>query len=228
MNKIANRLAFETRKQNKLYSTLTYENLQHIIEEKGFQVVPYKKYNNSKDISACIAKLNLENEIQQHDSFLYLNNNLKLVFINSDLPTKDKCILLCHELGHIVDPALLTSALSHSTIQREEFANQFSFYLQNPSYFVRLLSFFSLKPVTITILTIFLFLVVGFGLHITHTYLHIPTLQIETTEYYVTPSGDKYHNHFCVIVKNRNNVSAYPLNELIENGYEPCRLCIGE
>ena len=147
MNKAAKHLAHKTLIHNKLYAALTYQDLQQIIEDKGFQIVSYKKYNNSEEIDECITRLCLQDRIQQHDSFIYLHNNLKFVFINSDLSIQDNCVLLCHELGHIVDPHMLSSDLSYSKIQSEEFANEFSYHLQNPGFFVKSRSLLSLKSV---------------------------------------------------------------------------------
>lgn len=232
MNKIAKRLARKILTHNKLYTTPTCQELQKIIEENGFVIVPYKKYNNSDEISECINKLNLQNKIQQHDSFIYVNNNLKLVFINSDLSTQDKCSLLFHELGHIVDPNLLSSDLSYSKIQREEFANTFSYHIQHPGTSVKLLSLLSLKSVIITTLAILAFLICGIGLYHNHIHSEIPTATVEISEetpmYFVTSSGEKYHKDFCIIVKYRNNICAHPLDELKNKGYKPCLLCIGE
>lgn len=232
MNKAAKHLAHKTLLDNKRYSALTYQDLQEFIEEKGFQIVPYKKYNNSSEIDECITRLCLQDKIQQHDSFIYLHNNLKLVFINDDLSTQDKRALLCHELGHIVDIHFLSDDLSYSKIQSEEFANEFSYHLQNPGFFVKLLSLLSLKSVIITLLTISVFFIGGIGLYQAYNHSHTPTTSAEMsdskTEYFVTSSGKKYHKGFCIIVKYRNNVTAYSLEELINNGYEPCQLCIGE
>lgn len=109
--------------QNKLYSLTDYNELQRIIESNQFTIIEYKKHSNSEPVSELIKRLGGETETQQSDSFLYMNNNLKFIFINADISNEDKCSLLRHELGHICDPDLKNSNLQNSRIKREEFAN---------------------------------------------------------------------------------------------------------
>lgn len=57
-----------------------------------------------------------------------------------------------------------------------------------------------------------------------------PTAQDQQDQsdiFYITTSGNKYHNEWCPIIQNKTNVY-YGTKEDLENmGYEPCSLCCG-
>lgn len=42
---------------------------------------------------------------------------------------------------------------------------------------------------------------------------------------YVTQSGEKYHNEWCRYVHNPSIEFAMPLEQAVEEGYEPCSVC---
>ena len=125
-------IALKTLIKNKNYFSNSYVDLQRIIESNQFTIIEYKKHANSEAVFELIKRLGVENEIEQNDSFLYIKNNLKFLFINVDIPDEDKCSLLRHELGHICDPDLKNRNVHYSKIKKEEFANEFSYYIKNP------------------------------------------------------------------------------------------------
>ncbi len=229
MNKTAKQLAYKTLQKYKLRNSRNFNDITNIIEKQGFIVIPFKKCNNAEDVSACVEKLHLEEIIKNKDSFIYLSNNLKLVFINSDLSDEDKYILLCHELGHILDPSLQNSNFTRFKIQNEEFANEFSYHLQNPSLLIRLKSSKFFKPVLISLFSICLLIVCSIWLiNVSKNFFVVNSTNITET-YYVTSSGKRYHRDFCIIVKNRTSITEYKtLEDVKSNGYTPCLLCIGE
>ena len=111
-------IAFKTLIKHKLYLLNNYADLRCIIESNQFTIIEYKKHTNSQPVSELIKRLKIENQIEQNDSFLYINNNLKFVFINADISDEDKCSLLRHEFGHICDPDLKNSNPQNSRIKR--------------------------------------------------------------------------------------------------------------
>ena len=82
-------IAFKTLIKHKHYLLNNYTDLKHIIESNQFTIIEYKKHSNSEPVSELIKRLGVENETQQSDSFLYINNNLKFVFINTDISNQD-------------------------------------------------------------------------------------------------------------------------------------------
>jgi len=235
MNDSAKHIAYKILVKNKLCSSPTYEELQRIIESKQFTVIPYKKHGNSRYVAELIKKLEIENEIESNDSFFYLNNNLKFVFINSDISHEDKCALLRHELGHISNPNLMVNEVNCSRIKQEEFANDFAYNIKNPNRYIYLLSLLSKKPILIACIFALVILIIGiFCLSNHYTNKTISNISNSISPntytdnlYYVTSGGKKYHRNFCIIVKNRINIQEHTLSDAKSKGYKPCSLCIG-
>lgn len=229
MNKIAKQLAYKTFRQYKLRNSRNYNDITAVIEKQGFILIPFKKYNNTKEVAECIEKLHLEDKIQKKNAFIYLSNNIKLVFVNSDLSDEDKYILLSHELGHILDPSLQNSNFSYFKIQNEEFANEFSYHLQNPSIWIRLKFSRFFKPLSATIFIICLLIVGGIVVTNIANNLSVSSPISSAQKCYVTPNGKKYHRDFCIVIKNRKNIKTYKTSEdAKDEGYDPCLLCIGD
>ena len=229
-------IAYKTLIQNRIYSFPLCDELKRIIEFNQFTVIEYKKHFNSEYVSELIKKLKIEDEINSNDSFLYIKNNLRFVFINSDISDDDKCSLLLHELGHILDPLLESRQLNNSKIKKEEFANEFSHYMKHPILRVKLFVFILKKlkliigVVTLFLLFLLLLFMVKFQLVSPSSSTSSNSLnhEISNSDYYVTSSGKKYHEKFCLVVKYRNNLTKYTLDEARKDGYKPCLICIGE
>ena len=235
-NNSAKHRALKILLQNKLYSLNDCDALQQIIESTYFTMIEYKKHTNSAYVSELIKKLNLENEIEIHDSFLYLKKNLKFLFINSDLPKEDKCSLLRHELGHILDPDLRNGDISYSKIKKEEFANEFSLYVKNPGICFKVYVFM-VKQWRLLLCTLILmacifgsaFLFRPLGMQPTKPVsTNITSQENSDNTYYVTSSGKKYHRKSYITVKYRTNLTGYSINDAISNGYKPCLICLPE
>lgn len=126
----------------KLSSAPTLGILKQIVEDSGFKLIEYNKYNNNKEVATLISHLHIEDRISSENSFLYINGKIKFIFLNSDLKESDKIIVLCHEIGHIFDIHISDSDYSYSSVEREDFANEFSHYLRHPSLLTKLISFF--------------------------------------------------------------------------------------
>ncbi len=206
--------------------------LQKLITSNGFTIIPYNKYSNTNDTNDLIEKLNIENMIATKDSFMYLSENIRLVFINADLSIPDKEILLRHELGHICDPNINLPDHLYSKIKREDFANEFSHYLEHPTFIIKIISTF-LKYKLFIILGALLVIISAFGIYFEHNNKpSIPSSAnnaiIESDIYYVTPTGSRYHRDCCKHIKYRNNALQVSLNDAEKDGYSPCLDCIGE
>ena len=232
-NNLAKEKAIKLLIQNKLYSLTDYGDLKHIIESNQFSIIEYKKHSNSESVSELIKRLRIENEIQQNDSFLYINNNLKFVFINADVSHKDKCSLLRHELGHIYDPDLKSNDINYSKIKKEEFANEFSFYIKNPTIGFKLKVLVLKKWRLLVSIIMLIACVLGLSFMINSIIIK-PTKSVTTdapisensnSTYYVTSSGKKYHREHCIIIKYKNNLTKIKLNDAINDGYDPCMIC---
>lgn len=226
------KLSQKLMRKNRLTSTPSIKTLKELIQSNGFTIIEYNKYNNDPEVNELIQTLKIENQIATENSFVYVNGNIKFVFINSDLKPSEKITLLCHELGHICDKRLDAPNHMYSKIEREAFANEFAHHLEHPSLLTKIVSTF-LKRKFVCILVSLLLLLAPGGIYIannpqvkavfgTHesTYL--------TQPYYVTTTGIRYHKDFCKHVKYKTNTTQMAIDEAISKGYTPCLDCIGE
>ena len=236
INNLAKEKALKILIQNKLYSLIDYNDLQRIIESNQFTIIEYKKHSNSEPVSGLIKRLKVENETQQNDSFLYINNNLKFLFINGNVSPEDKCALLRHELGHICDPDLKNSNPQDSRIKREEFANEFSCYTKNPDILLKIYVFLIKKWKLLVAMMSLIACLLGVAF-IINTLIIPPTKPVtgdvstyvnSDNTYYVTSAGKKYHLKHCIIIKYKNNLTEIKLNDAVNKGYKPCLICIPE
>ena len=235
-NNSAKHTALKILVKNKLFSLNTFNNLKHIIESNQFTIIEYKKYGNSEPVSELIKKLRLENEIRQNDSFLYINNNLRIVFINEKLSDEDKCSLLRHELGHICDPDIKNNNRQNYRISREEFANEFSCYIKNPGIIFKSYLFIIKKRKLLAGLIALIACVLGLSVMIKSLITQpikpvtgeVSSYTISDNTCYVTSSGKKFHRKNCIVVKYKNNLTQIKLKDAINSGYKPCMICSPE
>lgn len=226
--------AYNLLKKRKIYKKLTLDDLYKIIEDTGFSIIEYKKYNYSKELRLIINKLDIEKEIQEKNAFYYKRDNLKFIFINEDVPDEDRYILLSHEIAHIFDERIAEPEDVYTNIQIENYANEFSHYLNNPSFFIKAFSFLLKKPLLyilalVVAITSFTGVIAFNSNHALNqksvTVVNLNNLS--TNMYYVTSTGTKYHKSFCKHVKYKTNIQEFSLNEAISEGYLPCLDCIG-
>ena len=226
-------IAFKTLIKHKHYLLNNYTDLKHIIESNQFTIIEYRKHTNSEPVTELIKKLRVEKETQQSDSFLYINNNLKFVFINTDISNQDKCALLRHELGHICDPDLKNSNLQNSRFKREEFANEFSWYTKNPGIRLKIYVFLIKKWKLLVAMMVLIACVLGLSV-VNKSLITQPAKPVtgdvstyvnSDNTYYVTSAGKKYHLKHCIIIKYKNNLTEIKLNDAIKKGYKPCMIC---
>ncbi len=233
---LAKKTAHKILLKNKLYSLNNYDDLLQIIEAYHFTLIKYKKHNNSLYVSELVEKLGVKKEARFRDSFLYVSDNFKFLFLNEDVSYEDKCSLLRHELGHICDPEFKSNNLNCSKVKREEFANNFSCYAKNPGAFFKFYIFIARKWKAIVGIAVLLACVFGL-LFVLRPETEQPAQSAASSEnvyeisadaYYTTQSGKRYHKRTCFIVKNRTNLTEYTKDEAVKAGYTPCLICLPE
>ena len=224
-------IAHKTLIKHKQYLFNNYNDLKRIIETYQFTIIEFKKHTNSEPVSELIKRLMLETLVEQNDSFIYVKNNLKFVFLNKDIPEEDKCSLLRHELGHICDPQLRRN-MQDGTIKKEEFANEFSFYAKNPGIFFKIYVFiikkWKLLASIFSLIACILCLSFMLNFFTNRTNLltrNASSYEISNDSFYVTSAGKKYHREYCITIKYKNNLRKLTLNELTDYGYKPCLVC---
>ena len=226
------KLSQKLMRKNRLSSTPSLKTLEELIQSNGFTIIEYNKYNNAQEVNELIQTLGIEDRISTENSFVYVDGNIKFVFINSNLKSSEKITLLCHELGHICDKRLDAPNHIYSKIEREAFANEFAHYLEHPSLLTKIVSRFFRRKLVYILVFVLLLLATG-GIYITSNTqvksvfsAHEPTSL--TQSYYVTTTGIRYHEHFCKHVKYKTNTTQMTIDDAISQGYTPCLDCIGE
>lgn len=226
------KLSQKLMRKNRLSATPSLKTLEELIQGNGFTIIEYNKYNNTAEVNELIQTLKIENKTATENSFVYVDGNIKFVFINSDLKPSEKITLLCHELGHICDKRLDAPNHIYSKIEREAFANEFAHYLEHPSVLTKIISTFLRRKIACILIFVLLFLV-GSGIYITNNpqvkAVFMPHDSTFLTQpYYVTTTGIRYHKDFCKHVKYKTNTTQMTIDEAISQGYTPCLDCIGE
>ena len=80
----------------------TLENVIYIIEEHGYELLEYSRYDTDSAIYQVIERLNLMPYALSGKAFAYRHNETKVVFVCEEMSASEKLYALAHELGHIV------------------------------------------------------------------------------------------------------------------------------
>lgn len=227
------KLSQKLMRKNRLSSAPSLKTLENLIQNSGFTIIEFNKYNNTPEVNEIIQTLGIEDRILSENSFVYIDRNIEFVFINADLKTSEKTILLCHELGHICDKRINEPRHIYSHIEREHFANEFAHYMEYPSFLTKIVSTFLRRKLICTLILVLLFLAIG-GICVKYNPMQTGDVfsSHQSAEpnrlYYVTDSGKRYHKDFCKHIKYKTNKIQVTLNEAVSRNYTPCLDCIGE
>lgn len=182
-----------------------------IILDHGFEIIDYDP--SSQSIQQLTQTLSLSTQILDQNAFLYINHNVKLLFIRDSLDAEEKRIAAAHELGHIA------CAHSGSTIREEYEANEFVHYFLRPHAYIRLLNTIrKRKLVSAGILVLIVCLYLGLNAIISNRY----------SDFYVSQNGTKYHLRNCAIIHDKNGLRRLTKDEVSSEIYEPCHVCLSD
>ena len=115
-----------------------------------------------------------------------------------------------------------TSPIIGRDVQDEYEANEFAHYLLNPSTSAKAKNSLRQhrKAACISVVVLVLLASLFTGLCYTNkekTYYG---------EYYITATGNKYHERDCIFVKDKTNVHRMTVEEYESGDYEPCKVCL--
>ena len=214
---------------------VTREALLQNCHERGYDVI----YYDPKEGHSIISHLGIGEFAEQAKAFVV--PSAKIIFVRKGYDGKTEAYLLAHELGHIILKHNVQPG-EDNTIQERE-ANQFAEILLKPNRFLMLAHKYN-RIAILLLLAIAVSMVVGVyigGLRSTDTQTPPVTMPSSTeTEINsnaddtdvemvcVTTSGDKYHLPDCQYVRDKTNITTLTLDEAINMGYEPCKVCIGD
>ena len=152
-----------------------------------------------------------------------MNKNIKLIFINEKMDAEDKLYALAHELGHI-RCGHLKNGVHQTSVQEEVAANEFAHYLLHPPVSYKLKKWSSVHKSPIIVSLVIIMIAV-----IAMVIIHQVTLENSYYgEYYVTASGERYHEKDCITIKDKDNVRRLTQEDIDSGKYTPCQICLPE
>jgi len=221
MSKVIKKTVNQFIKQHHI-TTVNYSKLKTVVKDIGFTVIEFNNIFNDKDVETIIQNLGLDEAILRSRGFTYADKNYRLLFINEDLSDDEKTYVLSHELGHIVCEHYTTSPIIGRDVKEEYDANEFSHYLLKQNFFrkLRIAIVNQKKAVSAVCLVFIVALAVAIGGHI------INKKQSYYGDFYITTTGNKYHQGECIHVKNNNNIKRLTKEQFESGEYEPCSTCL--
>lgn len=205
-------------------SSPSLDSLVFLVKRLGYEIVEYSKTNRDASTESLIQELNLQTFANVGKAFIYRNGEIKLLFICDTLSNDEKQYAIAHELGHVVLGHLKEGASFSASMEEEYEANEFAHYLLRPRFGVKC------RVWVRTHRLIFSCILVVLAASIIVA-LIAKRKSLERTyygEYYVTESGEKYHEKDCSVIKGKSNLHRLTIEEYESGKYEPCQVCIGD
>lgn len=203
-------------------SKVTTEDLRRIITGQGYTIVEFNNVVNDPQVAMLINALGLQEMIGKSRGFTYADRQSRIVFVHEDLSEKEKLLVLAHEEGHIYcDHFSAAPVLGRDVVQEHE-ANEFTHYILHRNVFGRIGGFVKENKKLCRNIAI----VLAAALIITAAVLFIQKQRSYYGDFYVTSTGNRYHEKECIFVKNKSNVHRLTIEEFEEGGYTPCNTCL--
>lgn len=209
------------RSQFKL-SDVTLESLKSVIQQQGYTIIEFNNIANGENVSALLSALGLQPLAERSKGFTYADSKYRLVFLHEALSDREKLMVLSHEEGHIYCGHLASSPVLGRDVVEEHEANEFSHYLlrrsawQTLGYMLK-----ARRKASLAIIAAVALILVGcfavYKAHCENTYFG---------EYYITSTGNKYHDKACGYVKGKDSVSRLTVEQYESGEYEPCGKCL--
>lgn len=201
---------------------ITLEGLKRVITGQGYTIVEFNHIFNDEAVTALIEALDLDEMVAKAKGFTYADRQRRLVFLHEDLSEKEKLLVLAHEEGHIYCDHFSSVPVIGRDVVEEHEANEFTHYILNRGISGRIGGFIKARKKLFCMIAIVI-AVAAMGL------LALKATQKERSyygEYYLTSSGNKYHEKDCIFVKNKTNVHRMTVDEYESGEYEPCGICL--
>ena len=203
-------------------TNVTYQKLKAAAVDIGYTLIEFNAIFNDADVEAVIKNLRIDESLLRARGFTYADANYRLIFLNEDLTEKEKLIVLAHEIGHVLCNHTSTHPVIGRDVKEEYEANEFAHYLLNPGIWMKCKRFLKrhTKAVVISLIALVV-LVVG-----TAGGLHMKKEASYHGDYYVTPTGAKYHKRECMYIKDKTSVTRLTEEEYATGKYKACDACL--
>lgn len=238
--------------------TVDYKGIRNALEKSGYSLIEFNNVYNDKNVASLIDALNLTEYVRTTKCFTYADTNYRLIFVHEDLSESEKLLVLSHEAAHVALGHMSSRPIIGNAIREEYEANEFSHYLLNRSIGDKLYDHKKLIILFVAaalIAAAVLFALLGGDADsadnsdkkdtsVTETDIDDKetgdTVNSDTGEdpdseaveyyknYYITPTGLKYHKEECKRIKDKMNKSRMTLDDYESGRYEPCDICLPE
>lgn len=221
MHNLVKKRAHDFCKKYKLQEP-TYKVMSDIAQMIGFTVIEFNYIYNDEPVAILIEKLNLSEDIIRTKGFTYADSHHRLIFINEDLSDEEKLMVMTHEMGHIVCGHFSHSNIIGLDVQEEHEANEFTHYVLKPRLVEKASRYVNAhRLVAAIVAAVIIILLLGSVI-----FYNMQKEKRYYGEYYITESGQKYHEEGCIFVKDKDNVHRMTTDEYESGDYEPCQICL--
>ena len=201
---------------------LTLEDLCRIIKLQGYTIVEYNQIFNDENVAKLIDALGVQEAVDKSRGFTYADNQRRLVFLHEDLSDAEKLLVLAHEEGHIYCGHLSSAPIIGKDVVEEHEAGEFTHYILNRSIAERIGGFVKKNKKICGVVAIILAVIIVASL----IFGFVKDQQSYYGEYYITASGNKYHEEMCIFVKDKTNTHRMTIEEYESGDYQPCGICL--
>ncbi len=200
----------------------TLDDIKSIIESQGYSIVEYNSVSNIEAVQIIIDELNVQKYIIQSKAFTYVSDKHRIVFVNESLSDNEKMIVLTHEEGHIYCEHFGHGNIIGLDVIEENEANEFSHYILNPTVKQSVMQ--SVKKHKKLVIAIILVLIIA---SINGAAFTIKSNNAKYyNNYYITATGEKYHEKDCIFIKDKSNTRMITQEEYESGEYKPCGICL--
>lgn len=203
-------------------SAVTLENLKSVIQKQGYTIIEFNNIANGENVSALLTALDLQSLATQSTGFTYADLQRQLVFVREGLSEDEKLMVLAHEEGHIYCNHLASTPILGCDVIEEHEANEFAHYLLHRSVRQKvgcMVKEHKKASIAVALIIVLMVLgsIVGYKMYCENTYYK---------EYYITSTGNNYHEKSCGYVKGKDNIERLTIEQYESGEYEPCGVCL--
>lgn len=203
---------------------VTLESLYMVIRKQGYTIIEFNHISNNDNVTALLSALDLQELSRRAKGFTYADSQHRLVFIHEALSDDEKLMVLTHEEGHIYCNHFGSTPVLGRDVVEEHEANEFAHYLLHQSVWQKIRGVVKEHKKASIAAALAIALIAGscvicYKMHCENTYYG---------EYYITSTGNKYHDKDCGYVKGKDSTERLTIEQYESGEYEPCEKCIGK
>jgi len=201
----------------KLKYDITFDSIAVALKDISYSVILW----NTDKGDELLRKYNLTSTAKEKKAFTYSSETVKIVFVDSTLPSDSKILCLLHEAGHVLQHfPLKNKSAEYMEIEADTFAYTVLNTKKPQSRYI-IIALAVLLSVASCAFTWAVF-VINSTEHEGNTKSVLTSLKTSDTVY-INPSGTKYHISGCRYITEKS--FAVNLQEA-QKEYTPCKVCI--